>query len=254
MEATITSLKDFLSAFNLTVPSDADSRVSVGWHMPQSTVMMIIHAMRPQDFAMQLELPSTSISWDSWNPSSLASELTSCAGSDQRPNQDEQGTDFVWTINWQYTVAKYKSDLDTYIWQPHCNPPPFCYSYLLVSTSNAPCVPRALILFSTARSLKSFRQQYDSTSTTFFCMQPSAIGLLHALYAVLKVALTETKVFLQDVSQQIFDMVRHSPQVTQQTLISHRTDFSVSSASNKREISTSIVPQRLQKKDGNGHD
>ena len=122
-------------------------------------------------------------------------------------DRDMNIADIVWTIKWESIVRDYKSDLDTYIWQPHRYPPPFAYARVFISTNNVPCVPRTLILFSSTRLLQSFRQQYESTSAMFKCIRSSAIGLLHGIYAIYRVAINEMKDFLQDVSRQIFDMV-----------------------------------------------
>lgn len=53
-----------------------------------------------------------------------------------------------------------------------------------------------------------FRQRYDSISEMFSRTQSPAIGLLYTIYAIYGVALTETNEFLQDVSLQVFEMVR----------------------------------------------
>ena len=84
-------------------------------------------------------------------------------------------------------------------------------------------------------------------------MQPSAIGILHAIHAVYSVALTETKEFLQDLSRQVFDMVGPPHEFFHETLILHRLDLSKSITSIKREIPAFIVPQRLQKESCIGH-
>ena len=141
-------------------------------------------------------------------------------------------------------VAKYQDDLSSYIWQPYGSPPPFFSASLFVYGNDASSVPRALILFSTTRSLLMFRERYDSVSKVFSQIQSPAIGLLHTVYATFRVALTETKEFLQDVSLQVFEMVKLSINLKTDTdTLSPR--LSKSKTPIKREISASTVPQRL---------
>lgn len=169
----------------------------------KKTLTKIAHPTRPKDFAVNLELPSTSMYKIQ---AFYISKLISYSVPNNLQDQ-EQHAEFAWTIHWQYKVAKYKGDLDTYIWQPHARPPPFCHASLFIHTRGLLGVPRAAILFSATRSMKVFRRQYDLTYARFSCVQPSAIGLLHTIHAVYSVALAETKMFLQYVSRQVFDMV-----------------------------------------------
>lgn len=183
-----------------------------------------MHATRPPDFGVRSNLPSTS-KIRALLYAVFVSELMSNAGQIEGPDLDEDATEVSLSIKWQYTVAKHLRDLHTYIWQPYVNPPPFCYASLFISRNNTSSIPRALILFSTTRSLRKFRQRYDSISERFSRAQSPAIGLLHTVNAICGVALTETDEFLQDVSLQIFEMVRIPGKLCRQILTSRCADF-----------------------------
>ena len=171
------------------------------------------------------------------------SKLTSYSGHNEQPISNESARQFSLSIKWQHTVDKYHHDLDTYIWKPYGSPPPFCYASLFITRNNTSCVPRALILFSTARSLRTFRQQHDLICEKFSRVRWPAMGLLHTVYAVYGVALKETNDFLQDVSLQVFNMVGPPYELCEQVMMSRRLDLSKSKASIKAKIPASSIPQ-----------
>ena len=166
-----------------------------------------MHAIKPPDFDARSKLPSA-CKIRAFLYAIYVSELTLNAGQIEIPDLDEDAIKISLSIKWQYTVTEHLGDLHTYVWQPYVSPPPFCYASLFISRNKTSSTPRALILFSTTRSLRTFRQQYDLVSATFSREYSPAIGLLHIVKAVYGVALSEMEEFLQHTSLQIFEMAR----------------------------------------------
>ena len=168
-------------------------------------------------------------------------ELSLCRELDDISSQHDSVMEHTWTIRWQTTVAKYSSDLHTYIWQPHQSPPPFASAQMFVTKDKNACPPKTLILFSTSRSLKLFREEYELSNRIYSRLKPPAIALLHVICTIFSVAIGETKYFLHDTSRQIFDLVR---QLHNSLLHAYSTDQDLqeSGAPRQGEKSTPIVP------------
>ncbi len=94
-----------------------------------------------------------------------------------------------------------------YIWRPHSKMPSLAYADLYILTESPSLLPSALVLFSTTRALQTFRQEFTLQLPLFSAMPGPSIALFHLAHAVFRIALNETRDFMQDVEQQIFDMV-----------------------------------------------
>lgn len=129
-------------------------------------------------------------------------------------SQASNDADLVRRITWPHGVTKYKGDLDMYIWRPHSKMPSFASADLYMLTKSPSQLSPALILFSTTRVLQTFKQEFTLQLPMFSPMSAPCIGLFHLTHAVFRIALNETRDFVQDVKQQIFDMVLHPINLT----------------------------------------
>ncbi|KAI4113979.1 MAG: hypothetical protein LQ345_005152 [Seirophora villosa] len=102
-------------------------------------------------------------------------------------SQVSNDLDLVWSIRWPDQLSKYNGDLENYIWRPH-----------------------ALVMFSSTRLLQTFKKQFISERPVFSSTTAHLIILLHMIHAVFRVALSETRDFMQDAQQQVFDMTLKS--------------------------------------------
>ncbi|KAL9631542.1 MAG: hypothetical protein Q9204_004186, partial [Flavoplaca sp. TL-2023a] len=125
-------------------------------------------------------------------------------------SQDPNDDDVYWRIRWPHKVTPYKGDLDNYIWRPHGRTPSFAYADLVIPKRPTAQLPSILLLFSTARLLKTFKQHFASGLILFSSLRVPMLELLHVIYAVFRLALSETREFLQDIKQQLFDMTLQS--------------------------------------------
>ena len=119
------------------------------------------------------------------------------------------------TVCWQSTATtpKYKSDLDTYIWQPFRNPSPFTYAKIFVLHKDPTRNPRVVLLFQEKRSLHSFRKKFHSSSE-----QPPdnsnwvpTKDLTRAIASIYNVAIADTLRFLKETTRDIHSLVRFLP-------------------------------------------
>ncbi|KAL8756942.1 MAG: hypothetical protein Q9199_002585 [Rusavskia elegans] len=84
--------------------------------------------------------------------------------------------------------------------------PSVAYADLYILTKSPSQLPSALILFSTTRVLQTFKLEFTLQLPVFSPMSASSIGLFHLTHAVFRIALNETRNFMEDVKQEIFDM------------------------------------------------
>ncbi|KAI4091908.1 MAG: hypothetical protein LQ339_008025, partial [Xanthoria mediterranea] len=84
--------------------------------------------------------------------------------------------------------------------------PSLAYADLYILNQSPSQLPSALVLFSTTRVLQTFRQELTLQLPLFSAMPGRSIALFHLTHAVFRIALNETRDFMQDVEQQIFDM------------------------------------------------
>ncbi|KAL8648492.1 MAG: hypothetical protein Q9226_005969 [Calogaya cf. arnoldii] len=118
--------------------------------------------------------------------------------------------DLLWSIKWPDRVAQYKGDLDNYIWRPHGKNPAVMFADLYIATPSSSRLPSALLLFSTMGMLHKFRQHLRSELPLLSSLSATSIELLHVIHAIFRIALRETRDFLQDARQQLFDMTLQS--------------------------------------------
>lgn len=85
--------------------------------------------------------------------------------------------------------------------------PSLAYADLYIPTKSPSQLPSALVLFSSTRVLQTFRQEFTLQLPLFSAMPGPSIALFHLTHAVFRIALNQTRDFMQDVEQQIFDMV-----------------------------------------------
>ncbi|KAL9009318.1 MAG: hypothetical protein Q9173_005640 [Seirophora scorigena] len=121
------------------------------------------------------------------NPSIIERYLVHPKLPSLRLSQVSNDLDLVWSIKWPDQLSKYNGDLGNYIWRPH-----------------------ALVMFSSTRLLQTFKKQFTSELPVFSSMTAHLIVLLHMIHAVFRVALSETRDFMQDARQQVFDMTLES--------------------------------------------
>ena len=113
------------------------------------------------------------------------------------------------TLRWACTAPKYKGKLDTYIWQPFRNPPPFAYVKIFVSNREDPRNLRILLLFQNRDSRTSFQKSYAEKQTfAGHATWSSALDGASAIIVAYKHALREMSGFLRQASKQIMALVR----------------------------------------------
>ena len=117
------------------------------------------------------------------------------------------------TVCWQSEAPKYKSDLNTYIWQPYKNPPPFTYAKVFILHKDLARNPRVVLLFQKNRSLHSFLKKFHSRS-----QEPSdnsnwvpTKDLTHAIASIYSVAIADTMKFLNQTFRDVHSLVRILP-------------------------------------------
>ncbi|KAL8960297.1 MAG: hypothetical protein Q9193_002976 [Seirophora villosa] len=121
------------------------------------------------------------------NPSIIERYLVHPQLPSMRSSQVSNDLDLVWSIKWPDQLSKYNGDLENYIWRPH-----------------------ALVIFSSTRLLRTFKKQFTSDLPVFSSTTAPLHILLHMIHAVFRVALSETRDFMQDAQQQVFDMTLKS--------------------------------------------
>lgn len=117
------------------------------------------------------------------------------------------------TVCWQSRAPKYYSDLDTYIWQPFKNPPPFTYAKIFVLHKDLVRNPRVVLLFQQNRSLRSFRKKFHSSSeeaSNNSNWVPTK-DLTRAIASIYSVAIADTMKFLKETSRDVHSLVRFFP-------------------------------------------
>lgn len=122
-------------------------------------------------------------------------------------SQVSNDLDLVWSIRWPDQLSKYNGDLENYIWRPHGKLPRIVYGDMYFRSSTSSRLPSALVMFSSTRLLQTFKKQFISERPVFSSTTAHLIILLHMIHAVFRVALSETRDFMQDAQQQVFDMV-----------------------------------------------
>ena len=148
-------------------------------------------------------------------PCSYSAELI---GRIVEQSQDSNDDDVCWSIRWPHKVIRYKGDIDDYIWRPHGRTPSVGYADLFIPIRATHHLPSILLLFSTSRLLRAFKQQFASELVVFSSLPALMLELLHVIHAVFRLALSETKECLQDTKQQLCDMVRYLPGPTSNAL------------------------------------
>ena len=149
--------------------------------------------------------------------------------------------DVYWSIRCPHKVTPYKGDLDHYIWRPHGRTPSVGYADLFIPIRSTPHLPTILLLFSTSRLLRTFKQQFASESVVFSSLLAPMLELLHVIHAVFRLALSETREFLQDTRQQLFYMVRYPPSLSSNALRSFKRLYKVAYDLRKRNIFTCCI-------------
>ena len=118
------------------------------------------------------------------------------------------GTLFKLTLSWIHEIEIYKSDLDTYIWRPHCKPPTPVYVHFIIGPPDGLSFRRAAMIFSTSTSLSNFKKQTSTIAPSSPDIGLPAAGLVQALHGVSAVLLDEIEDFIQEVNRQVVNVVR----------------------------------------------
>ena len=112
-----------------------------------------------------------------------------------------------WSFRWGQVAEKYKTDLDTYIWRPHCYEPTSHRADFVTSIDKTPSKSRVLVLFSSLQSLRSFSKSYHSLLDKYSRGPSPTCCILPTLHSLFETLIDETETFFRDASKQVSVLV-----------------------------------------------